>query len=67
MDLRAISIVFSIALALAGCETSGNPSAGAACEIFHPITYSRKNDTKPTKDQIREHNAAGKAACKWGN
>jgi starvation-inducible outer membrane lipoprotein len=56
----------ALAMALAGCETApqGKPTSSAACEIFEPISWSRL-DTKPTQASIREHNAAGKAACKW--
>ncbi len=59
-----IGAISALAVFLAGCETAGTVTSGAACEIFEPITYSRK-DTAVTRDQVRSHNAAGKAACGW--
>lgn len=64
-SVTKLAFAFSIAFALAGCETTQGPiSSGAACEIFKPISYSRY-DSKPTISEVRQHNAAGRAACKW--
>lgn len=49
----------SLALALAGCQTV----AIAGCEAFRPITFSASQDSPATIMQVREHNAAWKAAC----
>jgi hypothetical protein len=37
-----------------------------ACAAFEPITYSLKDDSPKTRDQVREHNAAWDALCKAG-
>lgn len=63
--IKPLTLGFALALALAGCETAPtHPSTAAACNIFEPIGWSRL-DTKPTQAAVREHNAAGKAACGW--
>ena len=63
---RATIVVVALAagLLVSGCSEGGSVSSGAACEIFAPLSWSKK-DTKPTKEQIKSHNAAGKAACAW--
>lgn len=65
MDFHVTSwaFIFSIALALAGCETAQNPSSGAACRIFKPISYSRHHDTAATIDEIKQHNAVWMDGC----
>ena len=40
-------------------------STRVACQSFAPITWSGK-DTQLTVEQVKEHNAAGKALCGWG-
>ncbi len=53
------------AMLLGGCETGkGSITSGAACEIFKPISASKK-DTKQTREQVVGHNAAGADACGW--
>ncbi len=56
-------LVLFLVVALTGCETP-KITSGAACDIFGPITYSRK-DTKQTKDEIVAHNAVGAEVCGW--
>lgn len=56
-------------LILTACQTttpSAEISSGADfCTVARAIYYSR-HDTKPTIDQIREHNAVGVALkCGW--
>jgi hypothetical protein len=45
------------------------PAAGlavvdTACAAFEPITYSLKDDTPETREQVRAHNAAWDALCR---
>jgi len=35
------------------------------CDGAKPIYWSGK-DTRPTIQQVKAHNAVGKAACDWG-
>lgn len=62
--LRAISLV-CLCLAVAGCQTDGVSLPSFGCNVFRPITYSRKNDTKETVRQIVGHNAVGVKSCGW--
>jgi hypothetical protein len=39
-------------------------SRRVACQSFQPVYWSAK-DTTRTIEQVREHNAAGKALCGW--
>lgn len=57
---RAIAAT-AIALALAGCQTV----AIAGCDIYpaRGITFSASQDSAETVRQIRETNAAFRAAC----
>lgn len=56
-------------VSLTGCQsTTGTPSLGtdvSFCSTARAIYYSR-HDTKPTIQQIKEHNAVGVALkCGW--
>ena len=57
-----LTIVIAIALALAGCSPS---PIITGCELYpaRGLTYSAMNDTPETVRQIRETNAAFRAAC----
>jgi hypothetical protein len=35
------------------------------CLIAQPILFDRFNDTEPTIEQVKEHNAIGKRLCHW--
>lgn len=68
---RLVSLSGSITLAIltASCTTTTGLSVQTdkvACQSFQPITWSAK-DTVLTVAQVKEHNAAGKALCGWGN
>jgi hypothetical protein len=52
---------------LASCKTTMDFNAlttKVSCESFEPIRWSKK-DTAKTVEQVKEHNAAGKAICGW--
>jgi hypothetical protein len=55
------------AILLSSCATTGSsvPTDRVACRSFEPIYWSGK-DTPKTIAQVKEHNAAGKAVCGWG-
>lgn len=50
---------------MTACQTSSSGTEATFCGAAKAIYYS-KNDTAPTKEQVREHNAVGKALCTWG-
>lgn len=65
-----LSVLLLVSL-LAGCQTTrtGIPTVGTVPIVDvqcwpKRITYS-KNDTKPTKDQVREHNLTGRNIGCW--
>lgn len=60
--LRAIS-GFILLVFLGGCATDGASLPSVSCGVFHPLTYSRHNDTKQTVKGIVGHNAAYKSLC----
>mgnify|MGYP001554172848 CR=1 FL=1 len=75
---RTILTLGSLALLiplLSSCGTMGfaertempgrDASVGEFCEIAKPILWSA-HDTSETIKQVKEHNAKGKALCKWG-
>ncbi len=62
--MRAALLLLTPLLILPGCVmTTGSVATDAlACSIFEPIRWSAK-DSDETIRQVREHNAAWKAAC----
>ncbi|BEV43900.1 hypothetical protein CRBSH125_00830 [Afipia carboxidovorans] len=68
MRLATLSGLILLAIPLASCQTTasgGIDPALVACSSFKPVRWS-KSDTADTVAQIKEHNAAGKALCGWG-
>jgi hypothetical protein len=67
--VRTLALATMLSLSLTACQTTGSDAinAGAgrpavACQSFQPIYWS-KQDTRPTQDQIVEHNAVYKRIC----
>lgn len=67
--MRALLLAITLPGILTGCATTTTVSSVAtdrvACAVFHPIYWSAR-DTQKSVEQIKEHNAVGKAVCGWG-
>lgn len=69
--LPKLSMLALILLSLSGCGTNligtGLIPAGTrtppVCSVWQGISYSSKNDTPQTVDEVRRSNAARKAYC----
>lgn len=63
--LKTLLLLSSLA-PLAACSMIPQTATGddVACLAFMPMTYSAKNDTPATVEEIREFNAQRKAICK---
>lgn len=67
---RALLLAITLPSILTACATTTVSSAPTspdrvACAVFQPIYWSGK-DTQKSVEQIKEHNAVGKAVCGWG-
>lgn len=58
-------MLLPVFLSISHCQTTGiaETSSGATfCQIAKPITWSR-NDTRPTQEQVVEHNLVHRTLC----
>lgn len=66
---RALLLAITLPSILTACATtttvSSAPTDRVACAVFQPIYWSAR-DTQKSVEQIKEHNAVGKAVCGWG-
>lgn len=68
---RALLLAITLPSILTACATTTTVSSAptspdrVACAVFQPIYWSAR-DTQKSVEQIKEHNAVGKAVCGWG-
>jgi len=61
-------VLFSILFLLSSCSTNQQNIKiykSIPCAALKPISYSSKNDTQITKDQIKEFNAVYQKLCEY--
>lgn len=64
--MRMLLALTPLALLLTGCLSMQTPTTvtiDSRCQTDKIITYSAKQDSKETVDQVRYHNASLRAVC----
>lgn len=58
----SMAMLIALMMGLTACQTMDIVATDLSCDVFRPISWSKK-DTVQTTKQVREHNAAWVSLC----